>query len=155
MIGLAACDSPTIPTTNFNKSPRVASFDNSLTKTNETMDISSVVVSPCTGEPIAYQGSAHVVATFDATDNGFTLSTHFNTQGISGVGLVTGTKYQIIDAFNEDEQVVSGNGSADVSEHFRVVSEGTLDNFLVDLIYTFTFPPPAFSYQMKNARCEG
>ena len=64
--------------------------------------ISGVIASPCTGEPIAYQGSAHMMATFQTTSDGFTVSTHFNSQGISGVGLVTGTKYQIIDAFQED-----------------------------------------------------
>ena len=155
IVALAACDTPTSPHAMGSKTPLASSFDNTPVKLNETMDITGTLVSPCTGEPIVYQGSAHMMSTFQATDNGFTVSTHFNTQSVSGVGAMNGTKYQIVDAFNEDETVASSNGTADVAEHFRVISDGSLDNFLVDLVYTFTFPPPAFTYQTKNSRCSG
>jgi hypothetical protein len=155
VIALAACDTPTSPASISRKTPQAASFDNTAVKINETTDISGTIVSPCTGEPIVYQGSAHIMSTLQPTTNGFTVSTHFNTQSVSGVGAVTGTKYQIVDAFNEDETVVSSNGTADVAEHFRVISDGSLDNFLVDLVYTFTFPPPAFTYETRNRRCVG
>ena len=155
LVALAACDNPTSPPSNLRKTPQATSFDNAAVKLNETMDISGTIISPCTGEPIVYQGSAHMMSTFEPTDNGFTVSAHFNTQSVSGVGAVTGTKYQIVDAFNEDETVVSSNGTADVAEHFRVISDGSLDNFLVDLVYTFTFPPPTFTYETRNRRCAG
>ena len=85
------------------------------------------------------------------------LRLHSNTQRVSGIGLVTGTKYQIIDTFKENETIVSLplNESAEFAEHFRVISDGNLDNFLVDLIATFTFPPRNVTYKFRNARCEG
>lgn len=154
MVALAACDNPVAAPSSRPQGPL---FDNTTIRLNETSDISGTIVSPCTGEPIAYQGSQHIVSAFTPTAQGFSVDTHFNTQSLSGVGLVTGAKYQISDAFNEQEDVVTLplGGTADVAEHLRVISQGSLDNFLVDLVYTFTFPPPAFSYDTKNRRCEG
>lgn len=158
IVGLAACDRSTAPITAVKSAAAAIQHDAAGDGAqSETMDISGTIVSPCTGEAIAYQGSAHLVVNVDQTIAGEEVTTHFNTQNLSGVGLVTGTKYQISDAFREDEttQLLSATGSADVAEHLRVISADSLDNFLVDLVYTITFPPLQFTYQTKNRVCEG
>jgi hypothetical protein len=85
------------------------------------------------------------------------VSVHFNTQDVTGVGLVTGTKYQLSEVTNQDETVNSDqlSGSAAVRTQFRVISNGSLDNFLLDDNLTFTFPPPTATYKFENARCVG
>jgi hypothetical protein len=45
--------------------------------------------------------------------------------------------------------------TASCQRSFHVISDGSLENVLVDMIYTFSFPPPTFTYQMRNSRCEG
>ena len=158
MLGLAACDRATAPTPLARSALQAtsASFDDGRQE-NQIIPIAGIVVSPCSGEQIAYEGSFHIVTSIEPTSDGFMLRLHSNTQGVSGVGLVTGTKYQIIDTFKENETIVSVplNESAEFAEHFRVISEGNLDNFSVDLIATFTFPPRNVTYKFRNARCEG
>lgn len=158
MFALAACEratSPVSPTRFSSYGPSL--HDNNTVMQNQTIDISGTVVSPCTGEAVVFQGSAHIVATFEPTIDGFTVTSHFNTQGVTGVGVETGTKYQFSEVSNVALTATSDplSGSATVNTNFRVISAGSTDNFLLDAIYTFTFPPPAATYKMQNARCVG
>lgn len=156
--GLAACERPTAPAAMSRPAAHGPSFDDNTVKDNETLDLAGTLISPCTGEQITFAGSAHIVATFTPTADGFTVATHFNTQGVSGVSAETGTKYQLIEITSEEDQVVASDpatGSGDVHTAFHVISDGSLDNFLVDAIYTFTFPPPTATYKLQNARCTG
>ena len=155
MIALAACERPTQPDVASRLTVSGPSLDNTTVKDNETFDLVGDLVSPCNGEHVTFQGTAHVVSTFTPTDNGFTVSTHFNTQELSGVS-DDGTKYQLSEISNEDATVASdGTGSASVHSQFRVISNDSTDNFLFDAIYTFTFPPPTATYKFDNARCQG
>lgn len=158
IFGLVACERPTAPVPVSKVAARGPSFDNSTIKDNETIDLSGVIVSPCTGEEVAFQGTGHVVATITPNaDGSFTVSAHFNTQSVSGVGLETGTKYQLSQVSNEDQTVNSDqtSGSAVVRTQFRIISDGSLDNFLLDSNLTFTFPPATATYKFDNARCVG
>jgi hypothetical protein len=131
--------------------------DNTTVQTNEIIGLSGVVPSPCTGESVQFDGRAHIVTATTATDGGFTLNYHFNTQSVSGVGLTTGTKYQISDVLSEDASAVfvPFGATADVTVHYRIVSDGGLDNFLADIVYTFTFPDLSTTYKVQNLRCNG
>lgn len=163
VIGLAACERPTAPPVRARSATPASLPDNTdpadaTVKQNVKLDLSGTVVSPCTGEPIAFQGSAHIVATYTPTADGFTVETHFNTQGVSGVGTVSGTNYQIIQSSNEDDEIVASDPateSGSVDLHYRVISNGSTDNFLADFIFTFTYPPPTATYKVENVRCEG
>jgi hypothetical protein len=156
IFAVAACDQPTAPAPPTRFAANGPSFDNTAVRDNESIDLSGTAVSPCTGEPIVFQGSAHIVATFQPTTDGFTVSTHLNTQGVTGVGLTTGTKYQFVEVSNETLTAASDqSGTASVSTQFRVISDGSADNFLLDAQYTFTFPPPTASYRILDARCQG
>lgn len=158
MLGVIACDQSAAPVSGP-RPPAKPLFDSPAdgTQMNQTIDISGVVVSPCTGEAIAYQGSSHVVASVTTTADGFTVSYHFNTQNITGVGVTTGTQYQISDTFKEVENTVTAplGESAQASEEYRVVSQGSSDNFLVHAIYTFTFPPFNVTYKVNDTQCTG
>lgn len=131
--------------------------DNATVQTNDVIGLSGVVLSPCTGESVQFDGRVHIVTSTTATDGGFTLSYHFNTQSVSGVGLTTGTKYEISDVLSEDASAifVPLGATADVTVHYRIISDGSLDNFLADIAYTFTFPDLSTTYKVQNLRCNG
>jgi len=135
----------------------VLDADGTTVRTNDVIPISGTVVSPCTGETVEFDGRTHVVTATTPTDGGFTLDYHFNTQNVSGVGLTTGTKYQISDVLSEQETAVFVplGASADVAVHYRIISNGSMDNFLADIVYTFTFPDLSTTYKVQNLRCNG
>lgn len=156
-IAVAACEQPLSPVAHARSFVPPAAQTDETIRQNQSIDLSGTVVSPCTGEPIVFQGAGHIVASIDLSATGAMLSYHLNTQGVSGVGLVSGTKYQIIQIAQEDENaiLIPPSGSASVAVHYRVISDGNLANFLEDVVYTFTFPPLSATYTTQNLRCEG
>lgn len=159
VLALAACEQSVAPAPRLQR-PTIqsasAGFDD-IIRDNLKIDIGGTIDDPCTGETVALDGSSHIVMTLDETTDGATLNYHFNTQGVSGVGLETGSKYQFVAILNQDESAVfiPSNGSGNVVVHERVISDGSADNFLLDVAYTFTFPPFTATYTFRNARCDG
>jgi hypothetical protein len=160
LLALAACEQSVAPAPRLQR-PSIqqaasSGFDD-VVKDNLKIEIAGTIDSPCTGETISFDGSSHIVMTLDETSNGATLSYHFNTQGVSGVGLATGTEYQVVQVQNQDETAVfiPANDSASVAVHERIISNGSADNFLADIVYMFTFPPFNATYKFRNVRCEG
>lgn len=97
--------------------------------------IDLVVSVPCAnggvGEDVALTGYLHDVFHVTFTPSGgFRVSASDNPQGVSGVGLTTGTKYQGtgITRFNFGGRV--GAEETDVN-NFRIIGQGTGNNFLV------------------------
>jgi len=156
LLALAACEQSVAPPQRP-AVPITATTLDDVIRDNLKIDISGTIDSPCTGETIAFDGSSHIVMTIDQNSDGATLNYHFNTQGVSGVGLVTGTKYQVIQVMNLDQTAVfiPANQSGSVAIHERIISDGNLDNFLADIVYTFTYPPLNTTYKFRNLRCEG
>ena len=158
ILGIVARDQGAAPVSGP-RPPAKPLFDASIdgNQMSQTVEISGVVVSPCTGESIAYQGSSHIVASVDTTADGFTLSYHFNTQNVTGVGVTTGTQYQIIDTFKEVENTVTVplGESGQAAEEYHIVSQDSTDNFLLHATYTFTYPPFNVTYQANDAQCTG
>ena len=158
LLALAACDQAVAPAHRIQR-PSILGASNGfddIIRDNLTLDIGGTIDDPCTGETIALDGSSHIVMTLDQTTDGATLNYHSNTQGVTGIGLETGTKYQFIQILSEDQSVfIPANGSGTVVVHERVISDGSADNFLADIGYTFTFPPFNATYEFKNARCGG
>lgn len=155
---LAACEQSVAPSPPLQR-PSVQAASNGLDdviRENLKMDIGGTIDDPCTGETIALDGTSHIVMTIDQASDGATLNYHSNTQGVTGVGLQTGTKYQFVQILSEDQSVfIPANGSATVVVHERIISDGSADNFLTDIGYTFTFPPFIATYEFKNERCGG
>ena len=159
ILALAACERPLAPSPQSARPGIPAALNDvgDVTKVNLKLDVSGTVTSPCSGEDIAIDGTTHIVSTTTETADGAIIKTHFNTQGVSGVGLVSGAKYQIIQVQNGDatDVFVPLGGSGDMAIHERYISQGSLDNFLADIVFTFTFPPFTATFKVQNLRCEG
>ena len=160
---LTACDRPVAPSSR-SMTPAVATVSSSdkslattLTSDNQTLDVSGTMVSPCSGEAITYTGSIHIVSTTTQTADGVTLKYHLNTQNLSGVGQVTGGKYNINQVVKEGADLVipSGEESGSVAATYRIVGQGGLDNFASDVVYSFTKPTMQLTYTTQNFRCGG
>ncbi|MEY2526758.1 MAG: hypothetical protein QOE73_1529 [Verrucomicrobiota bacterium] len=102
---------------------------------NDTQNFSApfdAVFFGCT-EPIHFTGDLHVLFHFTATGSGnYSSKFHFQPQGVSGVGLFTGTKYQAT-GVTQDEY--SYNGPFPYEEtyinNFRLIGQGPDNNLLV------------------------
>src|SRR5213593_1233058 len=93
---LAACDTPpTAPAANGGR----PSFSAVTSNGNVTIAIDLFVFVPCAnggaGELIEVSGPLHVLSQVTLSNSGNALFyAHFQPQGVSGTGLVTGDKYQ-------------------------------------------------------------
>jgi hypothetical protein len=86
------------------------------------------------GDVIEVTGTLHVLfhITFDA-GGGVTVKEHFQPQGATGVGLVSGATYQ---AVGETQDTSTDNGPGPLFEftfvnNFKMISRGTTANYLV------------------------
>jgi hypothetical protein len=90
------------------------------------------------GEAIAISGTLHEV--FHTTvDNvgGFHLSEQSNPQGVSGVGQVTGTKYQVTGGSPVEENLKASVEVTSVT-NFRIIGQGPDNNFVFHGVDHFT-----------------
>jgi hypothetical protein len=92
-----------------------------------------VLFDACTGEGVQVTGTIHVVTVLTQDSNGGThTQMHFNVQGVSGVGVLSGTKYRGI----HNETHASNSGGPAPSEFttridIRLISEGSSSNFTI------------------------
>ena len=101
------------------------------TRTNQSIPFDQVF-SGCT-EPIAFTGSLHVLITETTSASGnMHVMIHFQPQGVSGTGLITGAKYQ---ATGVTQQSVHVNGPLPYIEsfinNFHLIGQGPDNNLLV------------------------
>lgn len=104
--------------------------------------IDIVVFVPCAnggaGEEVYLTGSLHDLfhVTFD-TRGGFHVTGHNNPQGVRGIGLTTGVKYQGtgVTRFHDNGKV--GFESTFVN-NFRIIGQGPGNNFMVHENFHFT-----------------
>ena len=63
--------------------------------TNISVPISLTVFIPCAGESVTLTGDLHILFSVESDSNGgMHVDMHFQPQGVSGTGSVTGDKYQ-------------------------------------------------------------
>jgi hypothetical protein len=43
----------------------------------------------------------------------------------------------------------------DVAMQYRIVSQGSADNFAADIVYSATNPASSVTYKVQNLRCQG
>lgn len=105
--------------------------------TNTKLDVSLLINIPCAnngnGEDVTLTGTLHDVFHITLNGNKLQIKAHDNPQGISGIGSVTGAKYQ---ATGETQQQFGGslkNGQYEVTytNNFRMIGQGPGNNFLV------------------------
>jgi hypothetical protein len=104
---------------------------------NDSSPIVLVVFVPCadggTGELVVLEGNLHTLVTFTLNGNNVSGKTHFQPQGISGVGLTTGDKYHgtgvTQDHFKGSLQ--NGQFTSTFVNNFRIVGQGPGNNFSI------------------------
>ena len=67
---------------------------------NQRSTVDTVVFNDCTGEDIALQGTAHVVFTTTESGNGGLHQAFESNMVLTGVGLVTGSRYRSVSTSN-------------------------------------------------------
>jgi hypothetical protein len=104
---------------------------------NESVDIAMWVWVPCAnggaGELVELNGPLHTLITYTINGNNVSGKTHFQPQGISGVGQDTGDKYQGTGVTQSNFKGSLNNGQYNVTSvnNFRIIGQGHGNNFLV------------------------
>jgi hypothetical protein len=103
------------------------------------LPISVTLPNPCTGELTYFSGSAHISSTITTNANSVHLKTHFNVQGLIGVGESSGIRYVGSEAFNEEFNA-SGRSHAEttVTDAFKAISQGASPNLIVHTLLHIT-----------------
>ena len=112
---------------------------------NESIDLTDFqVFVPCAndgaGEVISLNGRLHILITFTINGNNVSGKTHFQPQGLSGVGLDTGDKYQGTGVTQDHFKGSLQNGlfNATFINNFRMIGQGPGNNFLAHENFHFT-----------------
>ena len=141
LAALAACDTaPTAPAANRDR----ASFSAVTSNSDITIPIDLVVFVPCAnggaGELIEVSGPLHVLSQLTISNSGnVVLYSHFQPQGISGTGFVTGDKYQgtgitqSMNTFNTPFPI-----TFTFVNNFYMIGQGPNNNFNVHETFHFT-----------------
>jgi hypothetical protein len=129
------CESP--PTAVSAGRSGTPNFSAITSGSNTIVQVELFVFVPCAnggaGEVIDVSGPLHIVMTTIISDAGnFHAKFHFQPQGISGFGLVTGDKYQATGVTQEEFSI---EGVLPITEtfvnNFRMIGQGPGNNFLV------------------------
>jgi hypothetical protein len=152
---LAACDAPPVPT-----GPTTALQVHTRTSdakiSNESFRISGTILNPCPpAELVAFSGSAHVLVTGTETPGYIDANAHINTQGISGVGLVSGDRYSVLENVKEDLVVTGSSFDEQQDLRFRLVRQGSADNLWLRQTIRLTFPPFNLEIIRNQIECRG
>ena len=104
---------------------------------NESVDISLKAFVSCAnggaGEIVDLNGPLHVLTTFNMNGNHVNGMTHFQPQGITGVGESTGDKYQASGTTQDHftGSLTDGQYSQFFVNNFKFVGKGPGNNFVV------------------------
>jgi hypothetical protein len=137
---LSACGSPSAPSAADAASrPDLAA---TAFTTSASLPLAQVVLIPCAnhggGEFVTISGRLHVMSHVSFNDAGHaTLTTHFNPQGVSGIGQTTGLNYQGTGATHSTTTARIGMETTTIN-NFRIIGQGPGNNFLVHENFHFT-----------------
>jgi hypothetical protein len=159
VLALAGCDAPTIPSSQATSASTPTSFAAVTTTDNERFLIDQPVFVDCAnggaGEFVILQGSLHTLFHTTFSQSGLVMiKTQSQPQGVSGVGQVTGTKYQGTGVTQDIFTARIGNEETFVN-NFRVIGQGKGNNFTVheDLHLTVN-PNGTLTASFDNLRAE-
>jgi hypothetical protein len=150
ILALAACESTTTGPTAA--APTAAAITESH---EQRVPIAGSLINPCNGEEVVVEGFAHFREAVGTTDDGtqYVYDSFVNTQGISGYGLVTGSRYNYIVVQNvvQDSDLVEPYASSQkISQTVRVVASGKTPNFSSHIVYTASFDGTDYTVDMKQ-----
>ena len=112
--------------------------------TNTSFPVNISVLIPCAaggaGEVVTLTGNLHVLMSLTVNANNISFDSHFQPEGISGTGSVTGDKYQGtgITRFNFNAGVTGFPFNTTMVNNFRIIGQGTGNNFLVHETFHIT-----------------
>src|SRR5262249_1787500 len=100
---------------------------------NGNIPFDEFLVIPKTGDVVHLSGPLHVVIeeTFDSA-GGVHLKEKFQAQGVSGVDLTTGAKYQA-NGVTQEQEIFTQNGAFNITfvNNFRIIGQGPDNNYTV------------------------
>ena len=105
--------------------------------TNDFVPFAQVNLVPCAnggaGELVLIQGTLHIEQHITINDNRATIKSHFQPQGVGGVGLTTGDSYNATGVTQEIDTIPLTNGAAEFTfiNNFRLIGQKTDNNFQV------------------------
>ena len=92
------------------------------------------------GELVIFQGNLHILLSFTINNNRVSGKDHFQPQGLTGTGSVTGDKYQATGVTQSmfSGSLVNGQYQSTYVNNFRIIGQGPGNNLLVQEIAHFT-----------------
>jgi hypothetical protein len=107
---------------------------------NAKIPFAVTVFIPCVPEFVVLTGELHTLIAQEVdSDGGIHVKTHFQPQGISGVGPVTGAKYQGTGVTQEHTNDHSSGAFEDTFvNNFRMIGQGPGNNLLVHTTFHVT-----------------
>jgi hypothetical protein len=102
--------------------------------TSTTIPLNAIRSNDCTDEQVQLSGTIHLVS---QTQRDGSIVGHFNYQGVSGVGLTSGTEYRgsTVDNLRLSEPFPSDINSV---SSFHLIGRGTEENLLVNVLFHIT-----------------
>jgi len=99
---------------------------------NVKAPLTFVAVIPCSGDAVLLTGDLHTLITAETDKNGgLHFKDHFQPQGISGIGVPSGAKYQATGVTQDHENIHSGLASEfTFIDNYRIIGQGPGNNFL-------------------------
>ena len=138
-------------------SPSAASAKADSLTINTTSTLGSVQFYPCAEELIELRGDYHALfhVTFDATGGTHVVSQH-NSQGISGIGLESGTLFQASDSDRRITNIFGAPGfETTYVDAFQLIGRSGTPILLVHVTLHVTFAPDqGFTAQVNNVSSE-
>jgi hypothetical protein len=93
--------------------------------------VSGTVFNPCNGEPVPFQGYIHSTFRLEFDNGGgIHVGSHFNAQGITGVGAISGATYTGNQADNDQFNAKYGEEET-FETHFSEIAHGPVPNFVL------------------------
>lgn len=107
---------------------------------NLDVPINMIIGNPCNAESVAISGMLHELVHITAdSSSGYDLNSHINFQDVSGVGLTTGTTYEVgnsADVLHENLRHAStGASEGDSAESIHFISQGSAPNFDAQFLF--------------------
>jgi hypothetical protein len=108
--------------------------------TNTKVPFATLAFIPCVPETVLLTGELHILITQEMDANGgIHVKSHFQPQGISGLGMVTGLKYQGTGVTQEHINDHTGPAFEDTFvNNFRIIGQGPGNNLLVHTTFHVT-----------------
>jgi hypothetical protein len=149
---LTACEAPSAPA-----NPETTTPPSFATLFNQRLPISGVLTdNTCSGaEAVAFEGWAHVLRTGQLTP---TTDIRVRINSVAeGVGLISGDRYVLIQNNNAEFVTSTGGTTVDqeVDVRFRMIRQGSDDNFWLRVTFRLTFPPGTVEFIRDEIECRG